>query len=170
MALPGGAVATDAGAGLEAMFRAHYRPLVGLARLLLHDPGQAEEVVQDAFVSLHRRWSTVQDPLPYLRAAVVNGSRGRLRKRSTAQRHLRVAEPASPTEPDAGALRAEEHRKVAAALDRLPDRQRACVSLRFYSGLTEAETARALGISAGAVKTHVHRAMATLADLLEELR
>ena len=170
MVLPAGADATDAAAGLEAVFRSNYRSLVGLARLLVDDPGQAEEVVQDAFVSLHRRWDQVQDPLAYLRAAVTNGSRGRIRKRATARRHLRVAEPAPQSEPDVGTLLAEEHRAVAAALSRLSERQRACIALRFYSGLTEAETARALGISTGSVKTHVHRAIATLTDLLEDLR
>jgi RNA polymerase sigma-70 factor (sigma-E family) len=170
MVLPDEAIARDAKAGVEALFRDHYRSLVGLARLLVDDVGQAEEVVQDAFVSLHRRWPKVDEPLAYLRAAVSNGARGRLRKRATARRHLRVAEPAHVTEPDALAQLGEEHRAVAAALVVLPTRQRECVALRFYGGLSEAETAAALGVSAGTVKTHVHRAVATLADILEDLR
>ena len=71
------------------VFRSHYRSLVGLARLLVDDPSQAEEVVQDAFVSLHTRWHGVRDPLAYLRAAVANGARGPFVVRPHARAHLR---------------------------------------------------------------------------------
>ena len=54
---------------------AHYSQLVGLARLLLDDRGQAEEVVQEAFVRTYTGWKRVrrkEDPLPYLRSTIVN--------------------------------------------------------------------------------------------------
>lgn len=156
-------------AGVEALFRAEYRSLVRLARLLVDDPGQAEEVVQDAFVALHRNWTRADDPLKYVRTCVVNGARGRLRRRATARKHLRSLEAPVDDSPD-GVILAESQRAVAAALETLPARQRACIALRFYSGLTEAETAGTLGISTGSVKTHVHRALATLAVRLEDLR
>lgn len=155
---------------VEAVFRAHYGRLVGLARLLVDDPGQAEEVVQDAFVSLYRRWGEVDNPPAYLRTAVVNGARGRLRQRVVARRHLRVADPVRPGGPDDGAVLSAEHLAVAIALRALPGRQRACIALRFYEDLTEAEIAATLGISTGSVKTHVHRGMAALATALEDLR
>lgn len=158
---------------IEALFRAEYRRLVGIARLLVDDPAQAEEVVQDAFVALHRNWSRLRDPAAapmWLRQAVVNGSRGRLRRRATARRHLKVAEPVLTVDPGERAVVADEHRAVAAALARLPDRQRACLVLRFYDGRTEAEIAAALGIAAGSVKTHVHRGLAALTTALEDLR
>ena len=159
--------------GVEALFRSDYRRLVGLARLLVDDPGQAEEVVQDAFVSLHRNWHRMRDQggaAAWLRLAVVNGSRGRLRKRATARKHLKVVEPSLAAGPDEGAVLADEHAAVALALRALPDRQRACLALRFYDDLSEAQIAEALGISAGSVKTHVHRGMAALATALEDLR
>ena len=157
-------------AGIETVFRAEYRQLVGLARLLVDDPGQAEEVVQDAFVALHGRWGEVERPAAFLRTAVVNGGRGRLRRREVARRHLRATEPPMDRRPDDAAVLAEEHGATAAALRALPDRQRACIALRFYDDMTEAEIASTLGISVGSVKTHVHRGMATLAAALEELR
>lgn len=160
----------DQRAEMEALFRAEYGRLVGLARLLVDDPGQAEEVVQDAFVALYRRCGEVEHPPRYLRTTVVNGARGRLRQRAVARRHLRVADPVRPAGPDEGAVLSEEHVAVAAALSRLPDRQRACIALRFYGDLSEAEVAATLGISAGSVKTHVHRGMAALATALEEHR
>lgn len=158
---------------LEHLFRSDYRKLVGLARLLVDDPGQAEEVVQEAFIALHRNWHRLRDPgaaPAWLRLAVVNGSRGNLRRRSTARRHLKVAEPSLAGGPDEGAVVADEHRRVAAALRGLSERQRACLALRFYDGLSETQIAEALGISTGSVKTHVHRGMAALATALEELR
>lgn len=156
---------------VEALFRSEYRRLVGLARLLVDDTGSAEEVVQDAFVALHRHWDRLRDEAAataWLRVAVVNGARGRLRRRATARRHLRVAEPAAGGGADEGVLLAEEHRAVAAALRSLPERQRACLALRHHCGLSEAEIAATLGISAGSVKTHVHRGMAALREALEE--
>jgi RNA polymerase sigma-70 factor (sigma-E family) len=159
--------------GVEALFRSDYRRLVGLARLLVDDVGQAEEVVQDAFVDLHRSWHRLRDAgaaRAWLRTAVVNGSRGRLRRRATARRHLRVVEPPLGIGPDDQAVLSDEHRAVAVALRSLPNRQRACLALRFYDDLSEAEIAATLGISTGSVKTHVHRGMAALATTLEELR
>jgi len=52
----------------------------------------------------------------------------------------------------------------------LPHRQRDCVVLHYFADLTDAEIADALGISAGSVKTHLHRARAALAHVLEPLR
>jgi len=159
--------------GVEVVFRSEYRRLVGLARLLVDDPGQAEEVVQDAFVALHRSWTRLRDPgaaPAWLRQAVVNGSRGTLRKRATARKHLKVVEPSLASGPDEGAVLADEHAVVAAALRDLPDRQRACLALRYYDDLSEAQIAEALGISTGSVKTHVHRGMAALTAALEDLR
>lgn len=162
--------AVDEASDVEALFRAEYRHLVGLARLLVDDRAAAEEVVQDAFADLLRRRRSVAAPAAWLRTAVVNRARGRLRRRATARRHLRVAEPdhAPPADADLGGD--DDRRAVAAALRALPARQRACLALRFYDGLSEAETAEVLGISTGSVKTHVHRGMAALAAALEDLR
>ena len=68
----------DADAALEQLYAAHWRSLVRLSVLLLRDQGAAEEVVQDAFVAMHGRWSRLRDPdkaLAYLRQTVVNRSR-----------------------------------------------------------------------------------------------
>ena len=54
------------------------------------------------------------------------------------------------------------------ALRQLPERQREALALRYYLDLSEAEMAAAMGISAGSVKTHLHRGLASLAGLLEE--
>jgi RNA polymerase sigma-70 factor (sigma-E family) len=166
------AVADDRDVVLAAAYGAHYAELVGLARLLLDDRGQAEEVVQEAFVRTYAGWARVRtkdDPLPYLRTAVVNLARGGLRRRRFARERRLEAVPDAES-PESTVERGEAHRALSAAVRALPDRQRACVVLRYYLDCSTAECARTLGISEGSVKTHLHRALAALAPRLEELR
>jgi RNA polymerase sigma factor (sigma-70 family) len=65
-----------------------------------------------------------------------------------------------------------QHRRevVAAALARLPRRQRECVVLRYWLDLSEPEIAASLGVAVGSVKSHLHRGRAALETHLEELR
>jgi RNA polymerase sigma-70 factor (sigma-E family) len=153
------------------LFAAHYRPLVRLATLLLREPGMAEEIVQDAYVALHRHWRRVRDAdkaLPYLRASVVNRCRSALRHRRVVEAHLASARPpADAPSAEAGALRSLAGAEVVAALRRLPARQREALVLRYYADLSEGEIAEAMGVSRGAVKSHTARAMAALRDVLE---
>jgi RNA polymerase sigma-70 factor (sigma-E family) len=157
---------------LAQLFRAEFGRLVGTARLLLGDAGQAEEVVQEAFIRLHGSWRRLRDPAkaaPYLRATVVNLARGRLRHRQVVERH-RPEPHRDARSPEDAALDGDRHRVVVAAIDRLPSRQRECVVLRYYLDLSERDIAAALGISCGSVKTHLHRGLATLAERLEAQR
>jgi RNA polymerase sigma-70 factor (sigma-E family) len=154
---------------LVALYRAHHRDMVRLAGLLVDDRGSAEEVVQDAFVAMARRGAQgLDDPEAYLRTAVLNGARSALRRRRVRRRHLRrVDGPAAAPGADQSVLVDEDARQVLAALDRLSERQREVLVLRYWAELTEAEIASTLGISAGSVKTHAHRGIAALAQILE---
>ncbi|GAA2393202.1 SigE family RNA polymerase sigma factor [Dactylosporangium salmoneum] len=158
---------------VAALFAAHYRGLVRLAALLLHDDGLAEDVVQDAYVALHRRWWRLRDAdkaVAYLRASVVNGARSALRHRGVAERHL-AREGGGDGQEVASAeiqtLSLLQHREILAAVRRLPTRQREAIVLRYYADLSEAEIARAMGVSRGAVKSHAARGMAALRQSLE---
>jgi RNA polymerase sigma-70 factor (sigma-E family) len=153
------------------LFAAHYRPLVRLAVLLLRDASAAEELVQDAFVALHGRWARLRDPdkaVAYLRQSVVNGARSALRHRGVVDRFL-VRQVAAADEASAEwhALAAQTHAEVLAAVRTLPARQREALALRYYLDLSEAQTADAMGVSAGAVKSHTARALAALRTTLE---
>src|SRR3954449_12278798 len=100
------------------LYRAQRLPLLRLAVLLTDDPGTAEDVVQDAFLALQRRWHAV-DPAAaagYLRTSVVNGARSLLRRRGVARQHLRGAEPEEGPAADLALLLDEEHRQVVEAL------------------------------------------------------
>jgi RNA polymerase sigma-70 factor (sigma-E family) len=148
------------------LFAAHYRELVRLAVLLMHDTAAAEDVTQDAYVALHASWRRVRDAdkaLAYLRASVVNKARSALRRRSVVTRYLAAAPPpGTAPSAEAGALGLLQHEEVLAAIRRLPVRQREAIVLRYYADLSEAQIADAMGVSRGAVKSHVARGMAAL--------
>jgi len=162
----------DPDRALEQLYAAHWRGLVRLAVLLLRDQGAAEEVVQDAFVAMHGRWSRLRDPdkaLAYLRQAVVNRSRSALRHRGVVERHAaRQAPPADGPPADDGIAGAGRRTAVLDALRQLPERQREVLALRYYLDLSEAEIADALGIARGSVKAHASRGSATLRALLAD--
>jgi RNA polymerase sigma-70 factor (sigma-E family) len=148
------------------LFATQYRPLVRLATLLLHDAGLAEEITQDAFVGLHERWGRLRDPqraVAYLRQSVVNRARSALRHRGVVDRFLRrQSEPATASSAESAVIDAHDHAAVLAAVRLLPARQREALALRYYLDLTEAQTAEAMGVSEGAVKSHTFRALTAL--------
>jgi RNA polymerase sigma-70 factor (sigma-E family) len=154
---------------LNALYAAHWRYLVRLAALLVDDTASAEDVVQDAFIALHRRSESLRDPdaaLAYLRTTVLNLSRSVLRRRQVARKHLKVAEPEATAPADHEVLVRDEHRAALAAVRTLPRHQREVLILRYWSGLSEREIAQTLGISPGSVKSAASRGMATLAKVL----
>ena len=155
---------------LAALHREHYRSLVRLAAIVLGDVGLAEQVVQDAFVKLQLRSGGLRDldnAPAYLRAAVLNGARSLLRRHKVRDRFAgrRTVEREVVT-PEAAAVGGDDHDRMIAALRRLSARQREALTLRYYLDLPEAEIAAAMGVSPGAVKSHLHRGLANLAALL----
>lgn len=161
----------DADEALVALYTAHYYPLVRIATLLLRDQAAAEDVVQDAFVAMHTSWRRLRDPeaaLAYLRQAVVNRSRSRLRHLKVVDRKAPLPMPDMPSA-EHFALHEVERSGVMAALAALPRRQREVLVLRYYADLSESQIADALQISNGAVKSHASRGIAALRDSLESL-
>jgi RNA polymerase sigma-70 factor (sigma-E family) len=154
---------------VTSLYQVHAVGLIRLGVIMLGERAAAEDVVQEAFCGLFRRWDRLRDPakaLPYLRSAVLNGCRTALRRR----RSLASAWPAEDTAESAEhlALLGEEHRQVLASLRRLPARQREALVLRFYAELAEPEIARVMGISQGTVKSTTSRALAALGRLVKE--
>lgn len=160
----------DDSVDLAELYRTHHLQMVRLARLLVDDTASAEDVVQEAFLGMHRNRAALRDSraaVGYLRQAVVNQSRSMLRRRRTVRAHLKVAEPEIAPPADADVILAEEHREVLRAVDQLPTRQREVLVLRYWSDMSEAEIADALGISKGTVKSQASRAMATLNKIMQ---
>lgn len=149
------------GGEFDELFAREHQPMVRLATLLVGSSHLAEEVVQDAFASVGARWSEIDRPGAYLRTVVVNGSRAVLRRRELEERveglHVAGQDDHIPT-------RLLELRD---ALDRLSDRQRAVIVLRYFIDLPDAEIASTLGCRPSTVRSLARRA---LHALREELR
>jgi RNA polymerase sigma-70 factor (sigma-E family) len=153
---------------VTALYQAHALGLARLALLMLGDPDAAQDVVQDAFLGLYRRWDKLAsaDAAPaYLRASVLNGCRTALRQRSRPAFH---GTEGSLESAEATMLHTEEQRVVLAAIRRLPARQREAVVLRYYLDMTQDQAARAMGVSRGAVKSATSRAVAAVGRMLKE--
>lgn len=154
---------------VEVLYRDHRGELVRLAGLLLDEPGACEEVVQDAFIALHlHRGAVAPEKVPaYLRSAVLNAARSRLRRRRVAERLGRIL-PGATSDPEDEAVLGERRAAVLAAVRRLPRRQMEVVVLRYWLDLSEADIAATLGISTGSVKVHASRALAAVSRSLGE--
>src|SRR3984893_5443708 len=120
------------------LFRAHHLALVRLAVLMVGDLATAEDVVQDAFEQLHRRWRGLRkqsSALDSARAAVLNGCRSVLRRRLVARRHApRILAPGWQ-EPDT-AVTIEQRTELVDAFRQLPGRQREVLALRSYPDMS----------------------------------
>lgn len=156
---------------VTALYEAHALGLVRLAVLMTGDQGSAEDIVQDAFLGLYRRWDCLTDlphPLSYLRASVLNGCRTALRRRSRAERRLDCLSEVPSESAEARALLSEEQQAVARAIRDLPDRQREALVLRYYLDMPEADAAEAMRVSRGTVKSATSRALAAIGRRLKE--
>jgi RNA polymerase sigma factor (sigma-70 family) len=167
--------ATEVGE-IEGWYRSYRTELVRLAAFALGERELAQEVVQDVFARVYRKPPALRNPgeeLRYLRSAVLNRCRTRMARAATGRRadvRLRAQpRPYARSTEDAG-VDAATRDAVLAAVRKLPRRQRDVVLLRYWLDLPEAEIAATLGVSVGTVKTSAHRAMASLAPLLEGLR
>jgi RNA polymerase sigma-70 factor (sigma-E family) len=151
---------------VSVLYSQHREALFRLAYGLVGDRAEAEELVQDAFAGLMRRWSSLRDlqaAPAYLRTAVVNGAKARWRKRRV--RDLARPGPRPSVHRDRDVA---EQSAMLQAIGQLPLRKRACVLLRYYGDLTEAETAQVLGVSVGTVKSQTAKALQQLALILED--
>ena len=136
--------------------------LTRFAYVLCGDRGLAEDLVQDTYVSLLRRYGgdlPVDAPMAYARRAVVNAYVSRGRRRSSTE----VASGDLP-EQSVEMATSDEQDAMWHALAVLPDRQRAVLALRYYVDLADREIAKVLGASEGTVRSLAARAFAALRD------
>lgn len=153
-----GTSVTAASADIASLYRVHHRRLVGLAAAITMDYPMAEEVVQDAFLGLHRHIDRVDNPEGYLQRSVVNLSITLIRRRRVVASHpLRPSSPPSSPEVD----------ETWSAVMDLPTKQRTVVLLRFWDDLTVEGIAEMLGWPVGSVKSTLHRAMKRLKEEIQ---
>jgi RNA polymerase sigma-70 factor (sigma-E family) len=150
-------------------YQSHRLGLLRLAYLLSGDQGRAEDAVAEAVARVWLKWQSggVAEPAGYLRRAVINEVL-RSNRRRALERRL-------------GQLRSGDHRGVRTVADHVTDReaiwrallilpapQRVAIVLRYYEGLSEAETANELGTRVGTIKSRVARGMDRLRVALKE--
>jgi RNA polymerase sigma-70 factor (sigma-E family) len=168
---PGRAVpaeASDADWAVAALFREYHLELVRLALVMVGDMATAEDVVQDAFEHLHKRWPRLREPgsaLAYARSSVLNGCRSVHRRSAVARRHVASAAGPPGAGPDAEAALADRG-EMLTALRGLPRRQREVLVLRYYADLDVAEISATLRIGPSAVRSAASRGLAALAQSL----
>lgn len=141
----------------------HRRALWGFARVLTGNSADAEDLVQTALAKAYLRWHKIDDgtgPDAYIRTIILNEHR-RVWRRAWKQREDSTEELPETTETPAN------ERWVWEVVRNLPERQRAVIALRFLSDQSVADTADALHITEGTVKSQTAKALATLRAWLD---
>jgi RNA polymerase sigma-70 factor (ECF subfamily) len=158
----------------EELVERHQQLAFRVAWLVTRSTPDAEEAAQDGFVKAYRSLDRFREDAafrPWLLAIVGNEARNR---RVAAGRRERLALRVGEERPEAVARAAEaealaagERQELLAAVARLPERDRLVIGARFFLELSEAETAAALGLRKGTVKSRLSRALARLRKELE---
>jgi RNA polymerase sigma-70 factor (ECF subfamily) len=149
----------------EGLVRTHFRRVLGFCRSLLGNDAEAEDAAQNVFLTVWRRRAelgAVRTPAPWLlqiaRLTCLNARRDRDRRR---------AEPVeSDRLPDAGPPipAGEDADRIRAAQERLPERYRTVLLLHYQQGLGHGEMAQVMGLSRGALRVLLHRAVVRLRE------
>lgn len=164
---------------LDPLMARHHRRLYRIALAYLRDADEAMDAVQETFVKAYQaaaRWDPVSEVAPWLSRIAVNQSIDLYRRR----RRRRQSEEPMPEQttdhdsrwrtgdpsPESEASGREVGRRIAAALQALPERQRAIFVMRHYDERSLPEIADSLGMSLGTVKSSLHRALARLRERL----
>ncbi|WP_232805631.1 SigE family RNA polymerase sigma factor [Glycomyces xiaoerkulensis] len=151
----------------RAFFEQHHRELARFAWLVVGERSAAEDIASDAMLAVWKQWYEVRREearLAYARGIVANLAKSRIRT-TVRERRRNVLFWRSPAE-SSGEPNLAAVVDVRRALARLPFRKRACVVLRHSLDLSEQETAEALGVSVGTVKSQTSKALAELRRLL----
>jgi RNA polymerase sigma-70 factor (ECF subfamily) len=161
--------------GWEALVQQHQAAVFRLAYLLLGDPGEAEDVAQEAFIRAYHaldRFDASRPLRPWLLRIAANLARNRRRSwgRYLAALQRSLAERAEPPVAErvehlaAEALQAQE---LWQAVRRLPAADQEVIYMRFFLELPEAEMAAALDVAPGTVKSRLHRSLKRLRAVVE---
>lgn len=172
---------------MQVLVNTHGATVYGLARAILREPADAEEVAADTFMQAWRSAATF-DParssvVGWLGVIARSRSLDRLRARQRQGRYLTLETESNPLDasdaaqpdslaPDRAAERTEARELVAGALRELPEAQRTVIELAYFGGLSQSEIAERLAMPLGTVKTRTLAAMkqlrARLGPLLRE--
>jgi RNA polymerase sigma-70 factor (ECF subfamily) len=160
----------------------HQRRAGRIAFHYMRDAAEADEAVQDAFVKAYSHLSTFREELPFevwFTRILINGCLDRIKARTRRERWLVSMPESSPAQPDfaermagggpspeAQLLARERRQQLAAALAKLPERQRSVFMLSHYEGCTSREVSALTGLNESTVRVHLFRAIRKLRTLL----
>jgi RNA polymerase sigma-70 factor, ECF subfamily len=168
-------------AALAELYDRHSRLLFSLILRIVRDRGEAEEMLQEAFVRVWRR-AEIYDPrmggpLPWIVRVARNCAIDRLRARRVRATvdspaiDVAVVEAAAPATgvqtPEAAVLDSERRRTLTDALAGLPAEQRQLIEAAFFEGYTHSELAQRFGLPLGTVKTRIRAGMIAMRKRLE---
>jgi RNA polymerase sigma-70 factor (ECF subfamily) len=165
--------------GQDTLVAAHYGRLRRLSRLLLRDPEEADDVVQEVFLKAHQAGRLGRSPVDWgawLTRVTANACRDRRRVGSWMRLWLRsspiddlalIAETPTPSDTAVGE---ETRRRIWVAFRALPRRQQEVFALRYIDEQSSPAVAAALGLSTGSVKRHLYRAVRRLRRALGDVR
>lgn len=155
---------------VAALFDRLYGPMCRLAYVIMGDEATAEEMVMEALIKTFSSWRRIRDydrVDAYLRRTVVNLCRSKIRRKVIEARvNATTYKREQLRAPDWDPERHETSRVVWEAVRHLPPRQRACVVLRYYDDLSEAQIADALQCSVGTVKSQLAKSRSKLEKVL----
>lgn len=162
----------------------HQRRAVRIAFHYLRDAADADEAVQDAFIKAYSHLGTFREELPFevwFTRILINGCLDRIKARTRRERWIVSMPETAGTDrdlaertsgggpsPEDQLLAKERRERLAAALARLPDRQRAVFMLSHYEGCTSREVSAITGLNESTVRVHLFRAIRKLRGLLAE--
>lgn len=157
---------------IAALFDAHYDGLCDLAYVIMGDRHLGEEIVMEALLKTYTGWGRIRDRArtdAYLRRAVVNLCRSKIRRKSIESRVNALSHRAEELKPPSWDPEVHETaRLVWAAVKDLPPRQRACIGMFYLHGLPESDIAQALDCSVSTVRSQLSRARAKLKVALQD--
>ncbi len=158
-------------AAYERLVREHEALAFRAAYVITGDASEAEEAAQDAFVKAYRSLKRFQPGAPFrpwLMTVVANEARNRRkaagRRASLTLRAAEVAVAGDPASPEASVVEAERRDELLREVESLREEDRMVISCRYFLGLSEAETAAALGCAKGTVKSRTSRALGKLRE------
>lgn len=160
---------TPAGSGeldFEQFVTEHSVALQRFAFLVIGDPEDARDAVQDALLGAYRRWDTIRasgNPAGYVRRSIVNANVSRWRKR---RREVVVPEVGGVS--DAESDRLFDSLYLASLTSRLPARRRAALVLRYWEDASFAEIGEVLGCSEATARSLLHRALNDLRKAVDQ--
>jgi RNA polymerase sigma-70 factor, ECF subfamily len=172
-----GRIAQRDHAALSDLYDATATPLFSVALRIVHDPSDAEEVLQDVFVQIwekaptfdRRLGSAFSWVLSITRHRAIDRLRSKQRKARLVEQLVEAGDAEIPAAalPDAGSLDAEQAALVRSAMTTLPKDQRQAIELAFFAGLSHPEIAKTIDQPLGTIKARIRRGLLKMRESLE---